>query len=103
MMVIAVGALIAHIVEAATCVYYCKVKFKMQPGTIILWGLNVLIVGIFGKPEKMSIFDLFSRNTIIIVRLLGAFISSQVPDNSSGVLQNTSNILPKFIESYKYT
>ena len=54
MMVIAVGALIAHIVEAATCVYYCKVKFRMKPGTIILWGLNVLIVGIFGKLEKMS-------------------------------------------------
>ena len=54
MMVIAVGALIAHIVEAATCVYFCKVKFKMQPRTIILWGLNVLIVGIFGKLEKLS-------------------------------------------------
>lgn len=49
MIVIAVGAFIAHICEAVTCVYFCKTRFKMQPLTILLWGVNVLIVGIFGK------------------------------------------------------
>ena len=97
MIVIAVGAFIAHICEAVTCVYFCKTRFKMQPVTIILWGVNVLIVGIFGK-DKYNIL-LRSRNTrpIFIFRLLGSLISPQVPDNRSDLLQNTRKLLPKFV------
>ena len=65
MIVIAVGAFIAHICEAATCVYFCKVRFKMQPLTILLWGINVLIVGIFGENEK--ILHYCSRNTRLFI------------------------------------
>ncbi len=49
MIVIAVGAFVAHICEAALCVYFCKTRFKMEPVTILLWGINVLVVGIFGE------------------------------------------------------
>ena len=99
MIVIAVGAFIAHICEAATCVYFCKVRFKMQPATILLWGINVLIVGIFGENEKYYIVSVEIIDYILF-RLLDYLISTQVPDNRPYLLQNTRKLLPQFVNLF---
>ena len=74
MIAVAVGAFLAHVCEAVTCVYFCKTRFKMQPGTTILWGVNVLIVGIFGENKVFK--SLRNKNIRFFFRLLGSFIST---------------------------
>lgn len=48
MIVIAVGAGLAHVGEALYCLHLTKNKHKMKKNIILLWTLNVFFVGIFG-------------------------------------------------------
>ena len=49
MMVVALGAILAHVIEALSCIRVAKSKYKMENATVALWAVNVLFVGIFGK------------------------------------------------------
>ena len=38
-----------HVLEALYAFYLTRFRLNMKPGVVLLWTINILIAGIFGK------------------------------------------------------
>ena len=63
MWIVAGAAAGLHVAESLYCLHLTWVRLNMRPTVVLLWTVNILLAGIFGKLSKWSL----SASTIFYI------------------------------------